>query len=261
MTIVTLNPETPEDNTPDRVPAIKTLVCQAMGSALLDTLRHPEEGILTVVGDTGVGKTTAIYAFLDGPPLPVEFEWVVCSLSPLTSGPQSGLRELSRVLGSLTNEKGAYLEDEVVRRCQVLRSRTKDRRVLLVVDEAQFATVDLLEELRIVYDRTLISIALVGNVKLRRTVQQLAKMNPQIKKRFGEVLELGLDDADIYMICEPWRLTPAALKRARNFARLGGALGTLSYLLPKAARLRPHDKAPIDVAQIETAAAKMGLMR
>lgn len=240
------------------VPANRDLVptraLRGIHAILSEAMSAPEIGMGLIAGIAGIGKTEAIKAFAKG-----KQNVVVATLSRLTRGPQSGLKAICNALGENVHEKGANLEDTVKRRLNMLM--IPDREALLIIDEAQHAEIDLLEEVRHLWDAVQCGVVLVGNQQLSATFELLRKHHPQIRSRMAAYLEIdGLDDRDLDLFCKAWGVTPEARDQMRELARLdGGSLRIVKALLTHAEKRR--GQGPILRQHVMEAALKMGLVR
>jgi DNA transposition AAA+ family ATPase len=235
---------------------LPTRTLHAIHNILLSAMAAPDMGMGVIAGIAGIGKTEAIKAFAKG-----QENVVVATLSRLTRGPQSGLKAICNALGENVHEKGVNLEDTVKRRLAMLMIPSKD--ALLIIDEAQHAEIDLLEEVRHLWDAVQCGVVLVGNQQLSATFEQLRKRHPQIRSRVAAYLEIdGLDDRDLELFCKAYGVTPEAREHVRELSRLdGGSLRIVKTLLMHAEKKRGGAQGPILRQHVTEAALRMGLVR
>ncbi len=141
---------------------------------------------LVVHGCAGAGKTYALRHYAES-----RSNVVVAIMSPAVGTPMSVLSRLARVLhmGS-SAANAAALED-------ILVERLGGRGALLVIDEAHHLRPALLDEVRILYDRTGCGLALVGNDPLwprlagsERAAQIVSRVG--IRRRLGSPSQADL---------------------------------------------------------------------
>jgi len=227
-------------------------------TGILNTLKrallHGYGAMSAITGIAGIGKTTTINAFGKD-----KGNVGICTLSRLSGGAQSGLIRIANELGEQVHAKGVSLEDALKRQLWQLRNSTEDHNALLVIDEAQHASVDLLEEIRYLGDMTEVGIALVGNQQLRDTIRKLRQVHPQISSRIVYDLDLAaLDVRDLELICKHRNVSAKALDRIRELSGLGGAFRTVNHLLKIASE---RGGSVIDLNHVNEAALMMGLTR
>ena len=106
--------------------------------------------IVTITGGAGVGKTTSAE----------QYQRANANVWHLTLDPQLG--SAYAVLDYLADELQIH-ETTPHKRSRAIAQRVRDTGGLLIIDEAQHATVQALEQLRAVHDRAKVGIALIGN--------------------------------------------------------------------------------------------------
>lgn len=143
------------------------------------------KGFIQVTGEVGAGKTTICRALLDqlGP----RFRTALI-LNPILTGPQL-LRSILTELGlAAARDRVASLEE--LNRF-LLAEATAGRDVVLVIDEAQDLSDDLLEQLRLLSNletdqQKLLQIVLIGQPELRAKLDQpsLRQLRQRITVRY-----------------------------------------------------------------------------
>jgi hypothetical protein len=234
---------------------VPTHAYKAMHTVLERSLLLGQQRMSVITGDPGSGKSATIMGFAEG-----RENVVVATLSRLTNGSQTGVLRICEALGDRgLQARGGFLEQRLTLRLHELRIRNEDKRALLIVDEAQHATIDLLESIRFATDMSKVAVALVGNQQLRRKVEELAAREPQIKSRILFDVSVEMKDEDVPLFCRRWDVTSEAIERVRSLRYLGGAFRSIEDLLTIAAheagdnRITPH--------HVEAAAKMMGLTR
>ncbi|WP_374661687.1 ExeA family protein [Inhella sp.] len=178
-------------------------------------------GLVLLTGVVGAGKTTVCRAFLEQ----LQNEPVGCRVAYLFN-PQLSRLEL---LQTICEEFGVVVEpgspDSSKRFIDPLNRFLLDRHAagehcLLVIDEAQCLSFDVLEQLRLLTnletaERKLLQVLLIGQPELRETVArpELAQLAQRIVARYH--LE-GLDEADTARYVDH-RLQKAGLSRESPF--------------------------------------------
>ena len=173
-----------------------------------------------VVGALGPGnsKTETSKAYMAGFPNVFHIE-----LSPSSSGVNNMQIEMLKAMGE-TDIKGTP---------QALSARIKDRvkslaNALLIIDEAQHASVKTIEEIRSWNDQVGVGIALFGNAGLLQTLEggsrqaSFAQLFSRIGLRLERALPLG---ADVDSLAHGWSIHDDAIKAVLR--KICGTIGGL----------------------------------
>src|SRR6185503_8609461 len=148
--------------------------------------RTESSGFVCITGDVGTGKTTLLRAFLAqlGPEVATAyiFNPALSALELLqTINSELGLPAESTSRKLLTDALNAHL----------LRQRETGRRSIVVIDEAQALSIDVLEQLRLLSNletttEKLLRIVLVGQPQLRALLMhpELVQLNQRITLRW-----------------------------------------------------------------------------
>lgn len=159
-----------------------------------------KKGFIAVTGEVGVGKTTVVNAFIDLFQPSLEVAFVFTTKFPF-----------DQLLYLVCNDFGIDVEGK--NKAQMLmelnrfliRQYESNRNTVLIIDEAQNLTPDVLEELRMLSnletrDRKLIQIMLVGQPELEK-ILNLNEMR-QLRQRIPGICRipmLGREDLEKYI--------------------------------------------------------------
>ena len=144
-------------------------------SHLVNGLRHAG-GFVLLTGEVGAGKTTVWRRFLEQLPANFDVAYVV--------NPKLGVDALlARICGDLLVEltEGAASKDPIdAIHGHLLLAHARGRRTLIVVDEAQALSLEVMEQLRLLTnlvvtsERKLVQVLLIGQPELRTMLEQPA---------------------------------------------------------------------------------------
>lgn len=231
---------------PDYVP---TPTAEKILSALL--WAQTASTVVLVYGNPGVGKTRALRQYARNG----NNVWCITA-SKTRSNELETLYELALAMG---------IADAPYRRgalSRLLRQRLPDTRGLIVVDEADWLSLDAIEELRIIQEECGVGLALVGNHKVydrltggQRSVD-FARLFSRVSKR--EVINT-VHRGDVYAICEAWGVDGSDERRLLcSIAKRPGALRSLSHILPLACIYARGKGERIGIAHIQSAMLELG---
>jgi type II secretory pathway predicted ATPase ExeA/LysM repeat protein len=176
-------------------------------------------GLTMLTGEAGTGKTTLIYSLLQR-----DFKRVRIAL---IEDPKLSFLELMRVVMSQMNlySTGSTKLDYLDALQKLLKMRGGEERIAIVVDEAQLLSDDVLEELRLLSNRSdrSLQLILVGHPELAERLKQphLRQLNQRISSR-GALTPLTSAQAIKYIEC---KLSAQSSNCAQIFER--GALKRL----------------------------------
>ena len=146
--------------------------------------------ITLLTGELGAGKTTLLRSLMSG----LRRDVTVVLISQASGGPEEILRWIVDGLGQPAPPTESYLD--VLSRFQrcLLREYSKNRRVLLVVDEAQNLDASTLEVLRLMTNvnadkQEMIQLLLIGQPELRDLVRRPEMM--QLAQRVSAGCHIG----------------------------------------------------------------------
>ncbi|WP_245609647.1 AAA family ATPase, partial [Trabulsiella guamensis] len=207
--------------------------------------------IVLVYGNPGVGKTKAIRHYADCG----NNVWHITA-SKSRSNELETLYELALKMGisNAPYRRGAL--------SRLLRERLPGTRGLIVVDEADWLSLDAVEELRILQEECGVGLALVGNHKVydrltggQRSVD-FARLFSRVSKKF--VINT-VSAGDVESFCDAWHVTgDDERKLLKAIARRPGALRSLSHILPLAGIYAQGKGEAIGTAHIQSAMLELG---
>ena len=159
------------------VPIAETSTLNKVRKAI--SIAQDEKGIALIVGESGCGKTTAVYHDVKENPSALLVE-VDPSFSQVTL-----MAEIARALG--VESKGS--QNAVVER--VIEALI-GRDAVLIVDEADYLSDKSLELLRrVINDKAQTGVVLVGLPRLEFQIRNLKNDHQQLQSRIGVLLKLG----------------------------------------------------------------------
>lgn len=159
-------------------------------------------GFILLTGEVGTGKTTVCRCFLEK--LPENCHVAFILNSKLT---------IEELLETLCDELGiAYVQDSIsvkgyldVLNHFLLKAHAQHKKVLLIIDEAQNLSIDVLEQIRLLTNletdqRKLLQIVLIGQPELRSLFekQELRQLAQRITARY-HLKHLSLQETDAYI--------------------------------------------------------------
>lgn len=191
-----------------------------------------------IVGEPGVGKTTAIkeYAKCHSEPLARAF---YCRMPKAARSPQAALHCIARAVGADAPPNVSAIELLEI----IVDHLAMQDPGLLIVDEAQNMSVEVLECVRDIYDTVPAGVMFVGNPTLearlsdgasRRSGTDLAQLRSRVSARLKLTKVLP---EDVKAICASYGVTGAReLSRMRDLANAkgGGGLRRVTSILDKA---------------------------
>lgn len=201
-------------------------------------------GDMALISTTpGCGKTSAVKQYAATRP-----QVFVATCSPSTRGVNTLLIEILKAMG----ERDAKGTPQAL--SERIRTRVRGARALIVVDEAQHASAQALDELRAIHDDTECGVVLAGDEFLLANL----KRYPQLFSRLGvrHVQTAALND-DVIALASAWGVKKGPeLDFLLQVARKPGALRSMTKTIRLAKRLASAGSAPMEVADLRDAFAQ-----
>ena len=149
-------------------------------------------GLVLLTGEIGAGKTTVSRCFIEDLPSHCDVAWILNPLQSPQELLQSLLQDLGETVAPDSLPAGDSLKPWVDRLNATLLSRhAQGRQCMLLIDEAQHLSAEVLEQLRLLtnletHDRKLLQIVLVGQPELRDLINRpgLEQLRQRVVARF-----------------------------------------------------------------------------
>jgi general secretion pathway protein A len=178
------------------------------------------DGFVEITGEVGTGKTTLCRALLES----LDQETVAAYIFNPKLGPKQLLKTISDELGILYDQDNTKdLIDKL--NAFLLRQKAEGKRVLILIDEAQNLTKNVLEQLRLLSNletnkEKLLQIILVGQPELAKMLEshELRQLGQRITLRY-RLSELSRSETQDYI---QYRLNVAAQRKGIHFERAAG---------------------------------------
>ncbi len=199
--------------------------------------------LAVIGGPAGVGKTSAVIAYQAANPA----VWVA-TLDPSARGVSGVLQEICAAIG-IEEPNTAYRRAAIVRRAAGSRG-------LIVIDEAQHATTQALDQVRAIHDRAKVGVALVGNETVYARLEGDGRKPAfaQLFSRVGARHTPRIKADDIALMLDAWGVTEDPERRlAAEIARRPGHLRNLAKVMVAAGLLASGCGEPRGIRHIRAA--------
>lgn len=142
---------------------------------------------------------------------------------------------------------------------RVVLERVRGRRGLLVIDEANYLTIDSIEEIRSWHDETGVGVCLLGNEELLARIEtgrhrdQFARLNRRIAQRHTQRLPLR---EDVHAFCDAWRISQPDIRTYLEKIALtpdAGGLGECQQLIEAGSMMAAADDRGLSLADLRDA--------
>lgn len=185
-------------------------------------------GLVTITLDTGRGKTVACEAYRDSRP-----HVHMITLNPKVKGVHGAMGLLARTLG-IRASKSADLVETVGEKLSARGGGS-----LLVIDEAQHADAETVNQVRYFSDQHKVGVALVGNDEIRHKMasgQSSSTSRNQILRRIYKNLKKDPGrEEDVRAFIAAWGINdPASVKYLTGIGMKSGSLGQIDQTLKMA---------------------------
>lgn len=158
-------------------------------------------GFIQLTGEVGTGKTTLVRTLLEKLPDNVDAALII---NPRVTVPEF-LRSICRELGLTTREKQTPQDLIDALNVHLLEAHAKGRRVVLIIDEAQGLSAEVLEQVRLLTnletrEQKLLQIILVGQPELRELLArtELRQLAQRITGRY-HLMPLSAAESHAYV--------------------------------------------------------------
>lgn len=212
--------------------------------ALLNRAQHmPDISVLT--GAPGVGKTRAA----------CQYKRLNPNVFKIVAEP--ALNTVPAMLGALAHELRVTEVGRQDRVARLLKQRLIGTRALIIVDEAQHLTTEMLDQLRAFHDQAEIGIALVGNSAVIGRLEGGRRSNEyaQLYSRVGMRLNRREPKkADVEALLDAWNVEEPAVRLAlRAVAKQGGALRSCNKCFLLAQMVATSEGRPLSTEHVQLA--------
>jgi len=250
--------------TRDRGGPIETPTFRKIASVIEDC--HTRDRLAIIRTAPGIGKTFGLKHYAESHPCDVAMITLKSTTRRLTGGLQAACAGVAETWRWYHDEQPrgisyAYtgaISNTIQRMCQEIRG--DGGRLLLIVDEAQHAIPDLLDEFRALYDQGLFGLIVSGNHELfdsRRGRMATADFGPLLS-RADHVLDIPAAPADdINTVLDTYRI---AAKESRALLESCAAAGGLRQMIKVIEKAQEISGAPlVGLKHLKAAAASTGL--
>lgn len=212
--------------------------------ALLNRAQHmPDISVLT--GAPGVGKTRAACEYKRRNP----------NVFKIVAEPS--LSTIPALLGSIAHELRVTEVGRQDRIARLIKQRLIGTRALIIVDEAQHLTTEMLDQLRAFHDQAEIGIALVGNSAVigrlegGRRSQEYAQLYSRVGMRLNR---REPKKADVEAMLDAWGVEEKDVRLAlRAVAKQGGALRSCNKAFLLAQMIAANEGRLMSASDVELA--------
>ena len=219
--------------------------------AILDLVAYCRDtkGMGLIIGNPGVGKTTALTQFAI-----TFYEAKLCSMSPAHSSMSGALKRVCDALETFPSRSVCETHEVI---CNALKWRQGVN--VLMFDEAQHLTNQTIEELRCIHDETGVAMVFAGNATFQsRFNKAKGAVFAQFSSRISMRLELWEPTAeDIQAFCDHHKISgDKEFEFLSRHAKSSGGLRTISKLINVAYPLSGQEN-PISLAHLKAAAGML----
>jgi len=222
---------------------VDTPTSEQIRKVLAHAQHMPDIAVYTA--EPGIGKTEAVRAYARNPHVwRVELEKADNSVRAL--------------LGSIATALGIYDSGSQARMSRQIQERLRNIGALLIIDEANHATIDMLDQARVFYDKCGCGVALLGSEALNERLRggkrpgEYAQLISRVGMRLPHVRKPRT--GDIKALLDNWQITAPEIRSALKAVALQpGALRSMHRTHRMAQMLANHEDRELTVADIEAA--------
>ncbi|MEO0589088.1 MAG: AAA family ATPase [Pseudomonadota bacterium] len=209
-------------------------------------------GRITAAGTgPGTGKTMTIGEYSKKVP-----QCYVATMRPSSQRVLPMIQQVHKALGMPGHRM------QTAEASQMVIDKLADRKALLVIDEANYLSIEAIEEIRSWHDETGVGIALFGNEELVRQIQsgrksdQLARLNRRITH--NHIQKVPTED-DVLAFCDAWQIEQRDMRaylKAIALTPHAGGLGECQQLIEAASMIADgEDREFISISDLRDAQA------
>lgn len=142
---------------------------------------------------------------------------------------------------------------------RMLIDQVRSKRGLIIIDEANHASVEQLEELRSIHDETQVGLCLLGNEELLMRIEggqrkdAFARLNSRIAQR---LIQTRPEMEDVQAFCEAWGLPDPGMRDLLSRVALmpgAGGLRECRQIVEQASLLAAGDNRPLELSDLKDA--------
>lgn len=222
---------------------VMTPTAEAVHQRLFYAQNLPD--IVPIVGEPGLGKTEAVRDYAQR-----EAHAYVITAEP-------AMNKISVMLSAIAMTLGSYDNGRSYMTSRGIAKKLSEKRSLLIFDEAQRLSSEMLDQLRTYYDQCRCGIALVGNRAILKNLEGGSRRAEyaHLFRRAGLRLNRVKPDAqDITMLLDAWQVEDTAIrKRLRTIAQEPGALGVMNKVWSIAELMARGEERPMTLTDVEDA--------
>lgn len=208
------------------------------------------EGRITAAGTgPGTGKTMSIREYKQKAP-----NCYIATMRPSTQRVLPMIQQVQRAMGM------PGLQARTRDASQMVLDKLVDRKALLVIDEANYLSIEALEELRAWHDETGVGLALFGNEELIAMIEsgrksdQLARLNRRISHSHVQKVPT---EGDVETFCDAWGIEQVDIRgylRRIALTPHAGGLGECQQLIEAASLIADgEDRESLSITDLRDA--------
>lgn len=206
---------------------------------------HNLPDIVPIVGEPGLGKTEAIRDYAAKDP----------HVYVITAEP--AMDKISVMLSAIALAVGAYQNGRSYMTSRSIAKKLQEKPSLIIIDDAQHFTSEMLDQLRTYYDQCRCGIALVGNRGILKNLEggsRRAEYAHLFRRAGLRLNRMKPETQDVTMLLDAWGVEDQAIrKRLRAIAHQPGALGVMHKIWSIAELMARGEDRPLTLTDVEDA--------